>query len=59
MRNQAVRIVGKVALTGVVLWSARKLEGGGHEKMAQFLRYTTASVYMGAAGWNVSLTVKR
>ncbi len=58
LSNRAVRILSKTALTGAVFWTARKLEDGGHEKMAQVLRYASVAVWAGAAGWNVSLTVR-
>lgn len=56
--NRAVRIVGKAAATGVILWATRSLESDGHPKAAKVLRLMTAGVWFGAAGWNVSLTVR-
>jgi hypothetical protein len=53
------RIALKVGYNTFAWWTAKKLERDGHARWANVLRYTALWMQLGAAGWNVNLTLTR
>jgi hypothetical protein len=51
------RVLVKSAGTLGILYLARRLETD-HPKAASLLRWSTASLWFGSAGWNLSLTIR-
>ena len=57
-QSTAARIAVKAGSTAGLLWLARFAERKGHDRMASIVRLTGISVWSGAAGFNISLTIR-
>ena len=58
LSSPVARIAVKAGGTAGILWLARFVEGKGHDRAASFIRLTGVSVWSGAAGWNLSLSIR-
>lgn len=54
----AKRAALKAGTTTATLLIARLLDRRGHDKAASVLRWSATVVYLGAASWNVSLSIR-
>ena len=58
-KSPAARVAVKAAGTAGIIWLARYFEGKGHPRAASIIRISSVSLWNSAAGWNLSLTIRR
>lgn len=55
MKDRTARVLGKAGATAITVLLARELEDSGHEKAASILRWSTFTLWTGAAAWNLAV----